>query len=403
MEIAFVSANKLIIEVEKIKKTVSSNLIAYFINKSSQFIATMLVGNNIALVIYGILMAKLLEPVLQKFIDSSTLILLIQTIFSTLIILVTAEFLPKTIFRIQSNRALKFFAIPVSIIYVILYPFTWIIMQISNFFLSKIFKVDMTDKDRNNVFGKVDLLNLITENKQNSTDNEEVENEIKIFQNALDFSSIKLRECMVPRIEINGLEINEELSILQQRFIETGHSKILIFKENIDNIVGYVHSSELFKSPKTVKSILHKLIIVPETMPANKLLSKFINEHKSVAVVVDEFGGTSGMVTIEDIIEEIFGEIEDEHDTVSLEEKQISENEFEFSGRLEIDYLNEKYSLNITENDDYETLAGYILYKNENVPKLNQTLTIDNFSIKILKVSQTRIDLVKIIILETEQ
>ncbi len=403
MEIAFVSANKLIIEVEKTKKTISSNLIAYFINKSSQFIATMLVGNNIALVIYGILMAKLLEPLLNKFIDSSSLILLIQTIFSTLIILVTAEFLPKTIFRIQSNRALKFFAIPVSIIYIILYPFTWIIMQISNFFLSKIFKVDMTDKDRHNVFGKVDLLNLITENTKSNTAKDEVENEIKIFQNALDFSSIKLRECMVPRIEINGLEINEELSVLQQRFIETGHSKILIFKDNIDNIVGYVHSSELFKSPKTVKSILHKLIIVPETMPANKLLSKFINEHKSVAVVVDEFGGTSGMVTIEDIIEEIFGEIEDEHDTVSLEEKQISENEFEFSGRLEIDYLNEKYSLNITENDDYETLAGYILYKNENVPKLNQTLTIDNFSIKILKVSQTRIDLVKITILETEQ
>ena len=401
MEIAFVSANKLIIEVEKTKKTLSSNLIAYFINKSSQFIATMLVGNNIALVIYGILMAKLLEPFLQNFFDSSTVILLIQTIFSTLIILATAEFLPKTIFRIQSNRALTFFAIPVSIIYVIIYPFTWIIIKISNIFLLKIFNVDMNDTERQDVFGKVDLLNLITENVKNDNEAVEVENEIKIFQNALDFSSIKLRECMVPRIEINGLEINQELSVLQQSFIETGHSKILIFKENIDNIVGYVHSSELFKSPKTIKSVLHSLIIVPETMPANKLLSKFINEHKSVAIVVDEFGGTSGMVTIEDIIEEIFGEIEDEHDTLSLEEKQISKNEFEFSGRLEIDYLNEKYKLNITENDDYETLAGYILFRNENVPKLNETLIIDSFSVKILKVSQTRIDLVKITVLET--
>ncbi len=392
MEIAFVSANKLKIELDKKQKTNSSRLITFFTSNPSSYIATMLIGNNIALVIYGIVMAIVLEPFIALFTSSGAVILIIQTIISTLIILITAEFLPKTIFRINSNFALKFFAIPVFFFYVIFYPLTLLSVSLSNNFLKTLFNINIKKSNPKTAFGKADLDDLVHSSEK---ENQEIDNELKIFQKALDFSNIKLRECIVPRTEITAIEINEEIEILKHKFIETGFSKILIFKESIDNIIGYANSSELFKNPQSIKAMMHNIMIVPETMPANKLLSDFINENKSLAVVVDEFGGTSGMVTIEDIIEEITGEIEDEHDTSELTERKVNENEYLFSGRLEIDYVNDKYNLNIPTSEEYETIAGFILAYHENIPKLNETIIIGELgSVKILEVSKTRIELI---------
>ncbi len=392
MEIAFVSANKLKIELDKKQKTNSSRLITFFTKNPSSYIATMLIGNNIALVIYGIIMAIVLEPFISLFTSSEAIVLIVQTIISTLIILITAEFLPKTIFRINSNFALKFFAIPVFFFYVIFYPLTLLSVSLSNNFLKTLFNINMKKSNPKTAFGKADLDDLVHSSEK---ENQEIDNELKIFQKALDFSNIKLRECIVPRTEITAIEINEEIETLKHKFIETGFSKILIFKESIDNIIGYANSSELFKNPKSIKAMMHNIMIVPETMPANKLLSDFINENKSLAVVVDEFGGTSGMVTIEDIIEEITGEIEDEHDTSELIERKVNENEYVFSGRLEIDYVNDKYNLNIPTSEEYETIAGFILAYHENIPKLNETITISEIgSVKILEVSKTRIELI---------
>ncbi len=398
MEIAFVSSSKLKIEVDKTKNTLGSSIISYFIDKSSQFISTMLVGNNIALVIYGIYMAIILEPLILKFTDISLFVLLIQTIISTLIILVTAEFLPKIVFRLNPNFYLNFFAVPLVILYFLLLPIAWFILKISNFILKYLFNLK-PDENEKNLLGKIDLDYLIQENNQDNNKKNEDEEEMKIFQNALDFSDIKVRDCMVPRIEIVALDINEKIETLKQKFIETGFSKILIFDKNIDNIIGYAHSSELFKNPKTIKDILYDVIIIPETVPANKMLARFINENKNLAIIVDEFGGTSGMITIEDIIEEIFGEIEDEHDVSQIIEKQISENEYIFSARIEIDYLNDKFNINIEESDEYDTLAGYILFINENFPKVNQEIKDNNYIFRILKGSQTKIDLVKVIVM----
>lgn len=399
MEIAFVSSNKLKIEVDKTKKAIGSSIISFFTNKSSQFISTMLVGNNIALVVYGIYMAMLLEPLILTFTQIPIIILIIQTIISTLIILITAEFLPKIVFRLNPNFYLNLFAIPLAILYFFLFPVAWIILGISNFILRYIFKLK-PDKNEKNILGKIDLDYLIQEISSNPLKKNEEKEEMKIFQNALDFSDIKVRDCIVPRIEIVALDISEELEVLKQKFIETGFSKILIYKDNIDNIIGYVHSSELFKNPKTIKEILYDVIIIPETVPASKILARFINENKNIAIIVDEFGGTSGMVTIEDIIEEIFGEIEDEHDKSQIVEKKISENEYVFSARIEIDYLNEKYNLKISESDEYDTLAGYILFINDNLPKVNQEIVDNDRIFRILKGSQTKIDLVKVIVKE---
>ncbi len=393
MEIAFLSSNRLQIEVEKKQGFRRANLISVFVNNPKKFIATMLVGNNIALVIYGIFMARLLEKPISDYISSDSGILVTQTILSTFIILVTAEFLPKTIFRLNSNYLLNLFAFPVYLFYFLFYPITWITIKFSDIILSKAFK---TNLKRNNsiVFGKVDLDNYINERIQKKNGVEEEEYELKIFQNALDFSNVKLRECIVPRTEITAVEINDSIELLKEKFIETGFSKILIYKNNIDTIIGYTHSSELFNKPSKISDIIHEIIIVPETMPANKLLALFIQQKRSVAVVVDEFGGTAGMATIEDIIEEIFGEIKDEHDTDDLEEKKINDNEYIFSGRLEIDYLNEKYEMEFQHDGDFETIAGLILHHHKNIPKLNETIIIGNYSFKIIRVTNTRIELV---------
>ena len=402
MEIAFISSNKLRIELDRKQGTFGSGIIARFTGRPGEYIATMLVGNNISLVIYGILMAILLEPAIRSFTSSDIAILAIQTLISTLIILFLAEFLPKTLFRLSPNTALKIFSIPVLVFYILLYPVTWLIIIISEFLLRNVFGVPK-EKNSTIVFGKVDLDHLFSESNPEGTEINDAEHEIKIFQNALDFSNVRLRDCMVPRTEIVALEESSSIEDLRQKFIETGLSKILIYKDSTDNITGYINSKELFRNPADLRSMILTIPHVPETMPAIKLLHSFIREHKSISVVVDEFGGTSGVVTMEDILEEIVGEIEDEHDTSELTEQKLGEDEFIFSARHEIDYLNEKYNLYIPKTDDYETLAGLILTHYESIPKLNDHIRIHNFTFRILDVSETRIELVQLLKSEEHQ
>jgi len=399
MEIAFISSNKLRLEIEKKQKSFPSQVITLYTENPGQYIVTMLIGNNIALVIYGLMMALLLQPLLITFTRSETWILLFQTLISTLIILVFAEFLPKTIFRLNPNGFLKFFSIPVLIFYLVFYPVSRITISLSHFILKVFFKVDVSSDFGSPVFGKPDIDQLVSERSHEPESTGEADHDMKIFQNALDFSKVKLRECMIPRTELVALDENTQPEEIRQSFIESGLSKILIYRKSIDNIIGYVNMKDLFREEVNMKSLIATLPIVPESMPANRLLKTFVAQSKNIALVVDEFGGTSGIVTIEDILEEIFGEIEDEHDSSALVEKQINEHEYIFSGRLEIDYLNEKYSLDLPEKDDYETLAGMIFHFHESMPKLNQHIRMDKFEFKILKVSETRIEMVQLIIL----
>ena len=345
--------------------------------------------------VYGIEMAKILEPHIENNITTNdSLMLLIQTAISTLIVLVTAEFIPKVFFSINANRFVRLFAVPAGLTYFSLYFFVSLVVFFSNFVLKKIMRVKLLDQKR--VFGRVDLRQYIEEHATKVKDKNTVEPEIQIFQNALDFSKVKARGCMVPRNEIVAMNISEDINKLANKFVETGLSKILIYRDNIDQIIGYTHSYELFKKPTDIKSILLPVALVPETMTANDILNLFIKERKSIAVVIDEFGGTSGLLTIEDIIEEIFGEIEDEHDLIDYQEVQISEREFIFSGRHEIDYLNEKYNFNIPESNDYETLSGFIVNRCESIPKQNERIKAGSFVLEILKVDQTKVETVKL-------
>ena len=395
MEIAFVASNKLHIELMKKRGELNARILSYFLETPSRFIATMLVGNNIALVVYGIEMAKILEPYIEYYLTSNDiLVLMVQTFVSTLLVLVTAEFIPKVLFSINANRFVRLFAIPAALSYFGLYLFVSLVVLFSNFLLKRIMRVKQLDQKR--AFGRVDLQQYIEEHATTVKDKNQLEPEIQIFQNALDFSKVKARECMVPRNEIVAMEMGEDINKLTNKFVETGFSKILIFRDNIDQIIGYTHSYELFKQPKDIKSILLPIALVPETMTANEILNLFIKERKSIALVIDEFGGTSGLLTIEDIIEEIFGDIQDEHDLVDHKEEQISESEYVFSGRHEIDYLNEKYNLNLPESDDYETLSGFIVNHHENIPKLNEQIQVGRFLFEILAVDQTRVETVKL-------
>ncbi len=397
MEIAFVSANKLQLELDKKSDPFSSRILKLVTADASHYIATMLVGNNIALVIYGIAFAGLLGPVFEGYIHSESLMLLMQTIVSTLIILFFAEFMPKTLFRIFPNTLLNIFAAPLAFFYFIFYPITKFTIAITNLLLKYFLKTDVKHSSKDIVFGRIDLDEFVNDNDSSNLEKKlAIEKEVKLFKNALDFSKVKLREIMVPRTEIEMLDINADISELRHKFVETGYSRILFYSENADNIIGYVHSSIIFRNPDSIKPYIQNVLIVPETMPANKLLSTFIQEHRSIAIVVDEFGGTSGMVTSEDILEEIFGEIEDEHDTSDIIEKKISDTEYIFSGRSEIDLLNEKYYFDLPESEDFETLAGLILYYHESIPKINTEIKIDKFLIKILKATSTKIELVKL-------
>ncbi len=394
VEIAFISSNRLRIELDKKQGLFSAKVISIFVDNPEKFLTTMLVGNNIALVIYGIIMAGILKPVVMVFFTSSFSILLAQTLISTLLILITAEFLPKIVFRSIPNLTLNLFSIPGMFFYIVFYPVTSLIVWLSDTIIKGLHTSEDSEIKTKQVFNKIDLVHLINQSSENETDENQTDSDLKLFQNALDFSSVKVRDCMVPRTEIVAAECNTSIDELHQKFVSTGFSKILIYRDNIDNIIGYITSKTLFKKIKTLRSWLIDVPFVPETMSARRLLEKFIQEKKNLAVVVDEFGGVSGMLTIEDIIEEIFGEIEDEHDTTELIERQINENEFIFSGRLEIDYINEKYHLNIPESEDYETLAGFIFDRHEKIPILNEQILIEPFSIKILKVSKTKIDLI---------
>ncbi len=401
MEIAYVSANKLRLELDKQSEPFNSKILKLVTANPGSYIAAMLVGNNIALVIYGIAFAALLQPVLSTYIQSESLILFLQTVISTFVILAFAEFLPKTLFRIIPNTLLNFFSVPLAVFYFLFYPITRFTLGITNLMMKGLFKANLSDNNKNLVFSRIDLDEFVSErDKSRMEKKESVETEVKLFKNALDFSKVKLREIMVPRTEIEMLDIHSSVDELRQKFVETGYSRIIFYDENVDNIVGYVHSSVIFRNPDSIKPYINKVLIVPETMPANKLLSTFIHEHRSIAIVVDEFGGISGMVTSEDILEEIFGEIEDEHDTNDFIERKISDNEYVFSGRSEIDLINEKYFLELPETEEFETLAGLILYYHESIPKINSIIKIGAFQFKILKASSTKIELVKLTISE---
>ena len=407
MEIAFISSNRLKIELDKKHGLFSSSIVSIFTSNPGYFIATMLIGNNISLVIYGIYMAGILEGLLlyRFYITNEIALLSIQTLLSTLIILVTGEFLPKTLFRIRPNITLNLFSVPVFIFYIILYPITvftiWLTNAILRFGLRM--KIQVFKDSRKPVFGMVDIDYLLSQTNSASTDSNDEKPELKIFQNTLEFSKLKVRDCMIPRTDITAIEVNSSLDQLREKVTETGYSKILVYADSIDNITGYINSKDLLKKPGSIHSIESPLSIIPESMQVNNLFRKLIREQKSIALVVDEYGGTSGIITLEDIMEEIFGEIEDEHDTPEFVERQINENEFIFSGRIEIDYLNEKYTIGIPENEEYDTLAGFIIYHYENIPKLNTRIVIDPFQIRILKVSQTRIQLIHLKILNARK
>ena len=400
MEIAFFSANKLHIELEKKRAGFVSKILNKVTQRSSKFITTMLVGNNISLVIYSYFMGKVLVRLLPTTYINDFSSLLIQTIISTVIILVTAEFLPKAIFRIYSNEVMRIFVIPAYFFYILFYFFSEFITIISDFFLRVFFKLNPDEQQTE--FSKQELGNYITEQLEVRNDRDEMDFEIQIFQNALEFQNLKAREVMVPRTEIVALEIHDNVPNLKQTLIDTGHSKILIYNTSLDNVVGYVSAFELFKKPKTIKSILLPVEIVPESMTINNILNSLMKKRKSVAIVVDEYGGTSGMITVEDIVEELFGEIEDEHDSQEFLEEKIKENLFHFSARLEVDYLNEIYDLNIPKEEAYETLGGFIINETENIPAQNEIVTIENFEIEILKVSSSKIEEISLLLLDKE-
>lgn len=395
MEIAFVSSNKLRFEMEK-TNNVSSYILSVFYRHSNNFISTMLVGNNIALVIYGILMAQLIEHyILADVISNQALLVPIETVISTLIILVTGEFLPKTLFKINPNATLKFFSVPTFVCYIILYPISRFSSLLSSGILHLV-GVKTNKEDREKAFTKVDLDYFIQSSIEEGKEGEEIDNEIKIFRNALDFSNVKIRDCMIPRTEIIAVDFDTPLTELKKVFIENGISKIIVYKENIDNIVGYIHSSEMFRSNNEWQNGIRSIPFVPETMAAHKLMQIFKQQKRSLAVVVDEFGGVSGIVALEDLIEEILGDIEDEHDTTSIVAKQISENEYIFSGRIDIEKANETFGLNLPESENYQTIGGLILNECQSIPKVNDVIQTENFTFKIIKVSANKIELVKL-------
>jgi len=395
MEIAFMASNKLRIEIDKSNKGITQRLIDLFVSNSGMYITTILVGNNVVMVIYGIFMSDYLDPQLESVGISLGLRMVLVTLISTLIMLVTGEFFPKVVFRLRPNVFLRVFAIPVFLFYILFFPISYFSVWFGGLLLRIFTGRKLAHKEENKAFGKIDLNNLIEEGETGGTQNED-EHDIKLFRNALDFSEVKLRECIVPRPDIVALSIDASLDELRELFVKTGLSRILIYRDSIDNVIGYVHSSALFHHPETVKKAVSRILIVPETMSALRLLNLFTKEQKSVAVVVDEFGVTAGMVTIEDIMEEIFGEIEDEHDRLNLKEEQLAPGEYLFSGRLEVDYLNEKYELNLPENEEYETLAGLILYYNEDIPAEGEQVTVEDISFEIVRVKSARIEEVRV-------
>ena len=388
MEISFVSANKMQVELEKKKESFLATILTHLTAKPSKFITTMLVGNNISLVVYGYFMGDLLMGFFNHFLQNEFLLLLTQTFISTIIILVTAEFLPKAIFRVYANEALKIFALPAYLFYLLFYVFSGFISSISDFVLRLLFNVKEDHVQL--AFTKAELGHYIDEQLEKAED--EVDSEIQIFQNALDFHNVRAREAMIPRTEIIAVEVHDTINNLKQLFTETGMSKIMVYNNSLDDIIGYAHFFDLFKKPKNIRSILLPIEIVPETMMIHDILNDLIHKSKSVAIVLDEYGGTSGLITVEDIVEELFGEIEDEHDSTNLLEEVINEREFKFSTRLEVDYINETYQLELIEHSYYETLGGLIVHHTENIPDTGEVIEIDNYQFTILKKSAAKIE-----------
>lgn len=409
MEIAYVSSNKLHIEIEKKQNSFIANALKKLTQKPSKFIATMLLGNNVALVVYGLFMGDVLTQWLMGFSTDNAVLyyfahdikLFTQTVISTLLILVTAEFLPKVFFQIYANQIIRILALPAIIFFYIFWFVTDFIIWLTDIILKKVFKVKGDTIQLN--FTKVELGHYISEHMDSAEEDENVDTEIQIFQNALQFSNVKAREVMIPRNEIVAVEIDENPKNLIDLFTKTGLSKILIYKESNDDIVGYVHSYEMFEQPQHISEILRPVIFVPETVHVKEILNNLIKKQKSIAVVIDEYGGTSGMMTVEDIVEELFGEIEDEHDPVVLIEEEIGENTFKFSARHEVDYLNEKYKINIPKSESYETLGGYIMNHAEEIPGANTTFMIDQFKIKILEASNKKIELIKLYVSDNDK
>ena len=409
MEIAFVSSSKLRFEMDREEQGFSSRLIDTFYRHPNNFISTLLVGNNIALVIYGILMAKIVSAVLliplgihrpDANCPNEALCLFLQTIIATLIVLVTGEFLPKTLFRINPNKMMRIFALPAFIFYIVLWPISKFTSSLGKFLLWMMGKKVAKAKPEK-TFTREDLDYLIQSNIDKA-DDEDIEDEVKIFQNALDFSSIKVRDCIVPRTEITAVSVDTSLDDLRTQFVESGHSKIIVFKEDIDDIVGYIHTVEMFRlaEGEDWTKHIHEVSIVPETMNAQKLLSTFISQKRSMAVIVDEFGGTSGIVTMEDLVEEIFGEIEDEHDSKNYTARQTAPGEYLLSGRLEIAQANELLDLDLPESDEYLTVGGLILHEFQNFPKLNEPVRFGHWEFKVTKKTTTKIELVQLRILD---
>lgn len=381
LEIAFVSSNKMLFEVEREERSLTSRIIDIFYHHPNNFISTLLIGNNIALVIYGMLMAK--------FIDG----LLLQTLVSTGIVLFTGEFLPKTLFRINPNRMMRMFALPALLFYVVLWPVSKFTSGLSRIGLT-LLGVKVRKESHSKAFSKVDLDNLIQSNIDGIEDEDQIEEEVKMFQNALDFSSIKVRDCIVPRTEIVAVGTDATLGEIRTSFVDSGITKLIVYKEDIDNIIGFLHSSELFRlTPKDDwTKCIREVPIVPETMTAQKMLSVFMTQKKSIAVVVDEFGGTSGIVTVEDLVEEIFGDIQDEHDTTNYIAKKLPGGEYHLSARLEIETANEKLDIDLPESDDYQTVGGWILHEYQSFPKLNEVVELNKWNVKVIRKTPTKIE-----------
>ena len=396
-EIAYVSSNKVHIEILKKQEGLIANILTRLTYRPSKLLATMLVGNNVALVVYGFEMGKVMTLLLPPFFQN----VVWHTIISTLIILITAEFMPKVFFQIYANQLLKLFAVPAYFFYLLFYPFSSFIIWISDFVLRVFFKTKGDYVPLS--FTKVELVDYISEQMGNAPKKEEVDAEVQMFQNALEFSGVKAREIMIPRTEIVAVDLNETIENLIATFVSSGFSKILIYNENIDDIVGYVHSFDMFKKPKTIKEVLIPIVTIPETIQINEVLNLLMRKRKSMAVVLDEYGGTSGIVTLEDIVEELFGEIEDEHDKDKFIEEKISDDEYLFSARLEVDYINETYHLNLPESEEYETLSGLIVLHTEEIPTKGETINLPPFVFSIEACSQTRIETVRVFIKENDE
>jgi len=396
VEIAFISANKLQLELDKSKGKFSSKMTAYFGKNESDFITTMLVGNNISLVIYGVVMTQILTPKLELLLSSDLLLLLAQTIITTLIVLVTAEFLPKAIFRIFPNQILNIFSIPIWLFFIVFRPVALLMLNTANILLKYVLKQNIASDKQ--VFGKTDLDDFLS-NVKSAEGVEDTRVEVEMLQNALDLSDKKIRECMIPRTEIIAVEILSSINDVKEKFVETKLSKLLVYKGNIDTIIGYVHSSDLFKEPKNIRSVLLPLPFVPESMRAMELLNQFIESNKGVAVVVDEFGGTSGMITIEDVTEEIVGEIVDEHDVDELADQKINETTYVLLGRSYVDDVNRRYNINLPDSDEYETIAGLLLSYFEDIPKKDDVINLEDYHFTITSVNKTTIQEVKLVVL----